>query len=279
MNIGMEQIHLQPAIRGKIADLMDYPVASARVVISGSKLAEKRITQTGSEGYFMFSRIPPGIYTLEVNYTGFSKLVQRGIAVRERAITGVDLKMDIQEDSRSLRLQAFSLEYVNDQPDAGAAEAPSHLTRQLHDVTAAMHLDRALFNPPAALRTGRPVIIEFGVYQNLKEEIMRSLLERKIGLFDGGQIEVMLNADLQAAGCLILPKSLPQMVINGARYVEWQWQVLPQIAGLGLIRLSLEARVDFGGHGERKKCLLVMDREVKIKRNRWLELRRFIKMN
>ena len=48
----------------------------------------------------MFSRIPPGVYTLEVACAGFGKLVQRGIAVQEHAITGLDLKMDILEDSR-----------------------------------------------------------------------------------------------------------------------------------------------------------------------------------
>jgi hypothetical protein len=83
--LGMEQKYLQPAIRGKIADLLDYPVVSARVVLSGSKLEEKLCTETGVEGLFMFSRIPPGSYTLEVNYSGFSKLVQRGIAVRDHS--------------------------------------------------------------------------------------------------------------------------------------------------------------------------------------------------
>jgi hypothetical protein len=57
MRLGLEQKYLQPAIRGKIADLLDYPVASARVVLSGAKLAEKLCTVTGLGGLFMFSRV------------------------------------------------------------------------------------------------------------------------------------------------------------------------------------------------------------------------------
>jgi len=275
MNLGMGRTCLQPAIRGKIGDLLDYPVASARVILSGSKLAEKLCTLTGMEGSFMFSRIPPGVYTLEIICSGFSKLVQRGIAVHEHAITGLDLKMDFLEDSRSLKLRALSLEYVNDAPQAAVAESPSQLTAELQEVMGELYLDRALFNPPVAVKTGRRVNIELGVYQNLREEIMRRLLERKISRFDGGQIEAVLQAELQVSGSLVLPKSLPQVGISGAGYVEWQWEVLPRIPGLGLIRLSLQTRVRFADHCEQKQCLLVLDREVRIEKNIWLELRRF----
>jgi hypothetical protein len=275
MNLGAEITCLQPAIRGKIGDHLDYPVASARVVLSGSKLAEKRCTLTGMEGSFIFSRIPPGVYTLEIICSGFSKLVQRGIAVHEHAITGLDLKMDFLDDSRSLKLRALSLEYVNDAPQAAVSEPPPLLTRELQEITDELHLDRALFNPPLAVKVGRRVSIELGVYQNLRDEIMRRLLERKISRFDGGQIETVLQAELQVSGSLVLPKSLPQVGISGAGYVEWQWEVLPRISGLGLIRLSLQARVKFADHCEQKQCLLVVDREVRIEKNIWLELRRF----
>ncbi len=274
MNAARESARLQPAIRGKIADLQDYPVASAQVFLSGSKLAERRSTQTGIEGYFLFTCLPPGVYTLEVLYSGFSKLVQRGIAVRERAITGLDLKMDFQEDSRALKLQSLSLEYVNDRPGADGHESPSPLIRQLHEVTASLHLERALFNPPTALRVGDTVIVEFGVFQNLKERIRRGLLERKIAPLNGGSIEVSLIADMQAAGCLVLPMTFPRAEITGTRYVDWRWKLLPQVPGRGLIRLGLEVQVSFGGGSEQKKSLLVIARETRIKRSFWLGIRR-----
>jgi hypothetical protein len=274
--LGMEQKYLQPAIRGKIADLLDYPVVSARVVLSGSKLEEKLCTVTGVEGLFMFSRIPPGSYTLEVIYSGFSKLVQRGIAVRDHSITGLDLKMDFLEDSRTIKLRAMSLEFINDPPPTADAE-PSNLAMQLPEVMAGLVLDRVLFNPPPVLKIGRAAAFELGVYQNLKEEVMHRLLERGICRFDRDQVEVTLKVDLQVAGCQVLLLGAPQAAVNGARYLGWEWEILPEISGLGLISLRLESSVHFAEYGEQKKCLLILDREVRIKKNLWLALRRFFK--
>lgn len=277
IRLGMEQKYLQPAIRGKIADLLDYPVPAARVVLSGTKLAEKMCTMTGTEGHFMFSRIPPGSYTLEVNYSGFSKLVQRGIAVREHAITGLDLKMDFLEDSRTIKLRAMSLEFISDVPPAAAADAPSNLALQLSEVTNSLCLDRVLFNPPPVLKIGRAVAFELGVYQNLKEEVMRRLLERGICRFDRDQVEVTIQADLQVAGCQVLLPGASPTAINGARYLDWEWEILPEISGVGLIILRLETSVRFAEYGEWKKCLLLLDREVRIKKNHFSALRRFLK--
>lgn len=273
----MEQKYLQPAIRGKIADLLDYPVPAAWVVLSGAKLAEKRCTVTGTEGHFMFSRIPPGSYTLEVIYSGFGKLVQRGIAVHDHAITGLDLKMDFLEDSRTIKLRAMSLEFINDAPPVAAADAPSNLALKLSEVTDGLYLDRIMFNPPLVLKIGRAVTFELGVYQNLKEEIIRRLLERSICLFDRDQVEVAIKAELQVAGCQVLLLGAPQVTINGARYLGWEWGIQPEISGVGLISLRLETSVRFAEYGERKKCLLILDRVVRIKKNDWFALRRFFK--
>lgn len=277
MRLGMEQKYLQPAIRGKIADLRDYPVVSARVVLSGAKLEEKLCTVTGVEGLFMFNRVPPGSYTLEVIYSGFSKLVQRGIAVRNHSITGLDLKMDFLEDSRTIKLRAMSLEFINNAQPAAAGNAPSNLALQLSEVTADLYLDRVLFNPPKVLKIGRAVTFELGVYQNLKDEVMRRLLERSICRFDRDQFEVTLKAELQIAGCQVLLLGAPRAVIDGAHYQGWEWEILPEISGLGMIILRLETSVRFAEYGERKKSLLLLDREVRIKNNHWFALQCFFK--
>ncbi len=273
ITIMRKQKFLQPAIRGKIAGWLDSPVASARVILSGTKLKEKLSSVTGVEGLFMFNRIPPGSYTLEVLYSGFRKLVQPGIAVRDRSITGLDLKMDFLEDSRTIKLRALSLEFINDALPA-VDHQHSDLTGQLSEVMAGLILDNVLFNPPAALKIGRALTLEFGVYQDLKGEVMHRLLERNICRFDRGQVEVSLAAELQVAGCHVVSLASPRVVIDGARYQDWKWNVLPRIPGLGLFHLRLDAGVHFAEYGERKKCVLTLDRDVRIKSNPYITLRR-----
>ncbi len=277
MNVLRDSAQLQPAIRGKVADSLNYPVASARIRLCGSRLAAKRSTLTGSEGSFMFSGVPPGVYTLEVDYSGFSKLVQRGIAVQEHSITGLDLKMDFKEDTRTLNLRALSLEYVNDLPGRLVDDKPQPPSRELGEVVAELGLDKALFNPPPSVTVGRRLTIELGIYQKLKEAITHRLLERKVDLSGCAPIQIALSADLQAAGCLVLPKSLPRVEIDGARYVEWRWEILPQVAGRGLIRLGLRAQVTVAGLGGWEKCLLALDRNVLIRKSLLLSLQRTLK--
>ncbi len=277
MNAAMDGARLQPAIRGKIADSLNYPVASARIRLCGSRLGAKRSTLTGCAGSFMFNRVPPGVYTLEVDCSGFGKLVQRGIAVQEHSITGLDLKMDFKEDTRTLKLRALSLEYVNDLNGRVVDNEPEPPSRCLGDVVAELSLGKALFNPPATMRVGRRLTVELGIYQNVKEAITQRLLERKADLSGCVSIQVALCADLQAAGCLVLPKSLPRVEIDGARYVDWRWEILPQVAGRGLIRLGLRAQVAVTGLGGWEKCLLALDRNVLIRKSRLLSLQRTLK--
>ncbi|MCX6558090.1 MAG: carboxypeptidase-like regulatory domain-containing protein [Candidatus Aminicenantes bacterium] len=273
---GREPACLQPAIRGKIADLLDCPVVSARVVLSGTKLEDKLSSVTGERGIFMFCRIPPGSYTLEVTCNGFNKLVQRGISVRDRTITGLDLKMDFLEDSRTINLRAMSLEYFNDTPPP-TDSLPSGLPRHLSEVAAELSLARALFNPPAALEVGRAITIELGVYQNLIGEVMHRLLARNVCCVDRERLGITLAAQLQIDGCEVLPRRAPRAVIDRARYLDWAWEVIPKTPGTGLIRLRLEATIRFAEHGEREKCLLLIDREVGIRKTRWLALRRWFR--
>jgi hypothetical protein len=278
ISLDLEQKYLQPAISGKIADLLDYPVSSARVALSGRKLAEKLYTVTGEEGHFMFSRVPPGSYTLEVTYSGFSKLVQRGIIVRDHTIAGLDLKMDFKQDSREINLWNLSLQYINGNMNVTDKNDLSMLPQQLNRLLDGIHLDKVQFNPPEILKTGHSKKIEFGVYQNLKEEIIRRLLARNICCFDRDQIEVTLKADLQVAGCQVLLLSAPlQAAIDGARYLGWEWEILPQTSGLALVSLHLEANVRFAEYGEQKKCLLTLDRDIRIKKSHLFAWQRFFK--
>lgn len=266
---------LQPAIRGKLADLLDAPIASARVILSGTKLKEKLSSVTGSEGLFMFTRIPPGSYTLEVNYGGFSKLVQRGIAVRNRTITGLDLKMNFQEDSRTIKLQAMSLAFFNDNPPK-ADSLTSDLTTELSAVVAGLVLDKVHFNPPAIFEIGRMTTVELGIYQNLKEVVMRHLLERNICDFDRSQIAVTLEARLQVDGCQVVPIDTSKVIVNGSRYLGWEWDIRPKIPGSGSMHLQLDADLHFNGYGTRKKRLLTLDRVVEIKSSHWSAWRCFL---
>jgi hypothetical protein len=258
---------LQPAIRGKIADPFNRPVASVQVRIRNSKMGAWRSALTGSEGSFMFGGVPPGVYTLEVALPGYRKLVQRGIAVQECSITGLGLRMDVAPATRSLKLSGLSLEYVDDLPASGDRLGPAPAAAELREAVADLRLEKALFNPPPSLRVGRRQAVEFGIYQSLREAIARRLQERQVELAEGEAIQVALAAKLQADGCLVLPASPPRLELAGPRYVEWRWEILPRSVGRGRLRLALTADVAGAGLVGLEKCLLDCERDLLIRRD------------
>lgn len=277
MSNGLECVGLQPALRGKIADRLDAPVVRARVVLSGPRRSRRMSTLTGLEGTFLFSRVPPGIYTLEVECTNFDKLVQRGIAVQENAITGLDMRMDLEEDSRSLKLQSLRLDYVSGMPAAPSPAAPPFPQRQLRDVLDGLRLERALFNPPPQLTVGRRVTVEFGLFQSLRDEIVRGLLARRVDVFAARHFELSLHAELRTPGCLVLPATPPRVTVSGSGYLEWRWEIQPQAAGAQVICLGLTLGARVSEDCQLEKRLLALERRTRIRMPLGLRFLRLLK--
>jgi len=260
----LEKAPLQPAIRGKIADGLDSPVSRARVVLCGSKLGRRLSTLTGREGTFLFSRLPPGVYTLEVNCKNFSKLVQRGISVQDDAITGVDMKMDLQEDSRSLKLRSLRLNYVAGEP-GGAAAAHAGLTcGNVEDALAGLRLERTLFHAPDECVPGRKAVVEFGLFQNLKGRLVCRLLERGNGLFLPDQAALWLQAELRAGSGLVATLTPSAVALEGPRYLNWQWEFGPGPAGPVTLRLGLSVRVVINGGECVDRDLLTLEHNLTV---------------
>lgn len=243
----LQKAPLQPAIRGKIADGLDSPVSRARVVLCGSKLGRRLSTLTGREGTFLFSRLPPGVYTLEVNCKNFSKLVQRGISVQDDAITGVDMRMDLQEDSRSLKLRSLRLNYVAGEAGSPAAARAGLTCGNVEEALAGLRLERTLFRAPDECVAGRGVVVEFGLFQNLKGRLVCRLLEKGNGLFLPDQAALWLQAELQAGSGLVASASPPAVALEGPRYLKWRWEFVPGPAGRVALRLGLSVRVVING--------------------------------
>lgn len=72
------------SIRGTVTDTSGGRVVGASVKILHEETGETRSLSTSDEGNFGFSLIPPGTYSLEVEKSGFKKLVQKiGLKVNQ----------------------------------------------------------------------------------------------------------------------------------------------------------------------------------------------------
>jgi Carboxypeptidase regulatory-like domain len=82
-------------LQGTVKDPSGAVVSNAKVVITGTSLIGNKEAQTDGSGYYHFTNLPPGTYTLTVTASGFETLKRDGLVVEVGHLPSVDLKLDI----------------------------------------------------------------------------------------------------------------------------------------------------------------------------------------
>src|SRR5258706_1164808 len=68
------------AVQGYVKDSTGAVIAGAAVEIAGPALGSKK-TETDSTGFYRFSSLPPGVYTLTVNAKGFRAVKRQDVSL------------------------------------------------------------------------------------------------------------------------------------------------------------------------------------------------------
>ncbi len=92
------------SLRGTVTDSSGASVAKADVTLSNPERALERTTKTGAEGGFEFLQIPPGVYRLTVQMTGFRKFEQPGIQLLVNTPATANVKLEIGTTSETIEV-------------------------------------------------------------------------------------------------------------------------------------------------------------------------------
>jgi hypothetical protein len=84
-------------LQGTVKDPSGAVVPSAQVVVTGSSLVGSKQVVTDSSGYYRFSNLPPGSYTITVKAEGFDTLKRQGLALQVGHLPTVDLELKVGE--------------------------------------------------------------------------------------------------------------------------------------------------------------------------------------
>src|SRR6059036_2345587 len=82
-------------IRGTVKDPQGAVIPGATVEVSSPALIGKKSATTDSGGFFHFEQLPPGIYSISVNATGFAPQTKGNLELRVGALPTVNLTMQI----------------------------------------------------------------------------------------------------------------------------------------------------------------------------------------
>jgi hypothetical protein len=96
-------------VQGTVTDASGGTVAGATVTLLNNETNQAQTTQTSGEGFYSFSQLPPGTYTVTVQQTGFKKRVVNNVKVDAESIRGTDIVLEAGTISETVTVQAEEL--------------------------------------------------------------------------------------------------------------------------------------------------------------------------
>lgn len=106
-------------ILGTITDSTGASMPNARITITETGTGVSRTSQTTEVGYYAFPDVPPGMYNVTVEATGFKKVVRTGVEVQVNTTVRVDATLQPGEVSESIEVTAEVALLQTDRTDTG----------------------------------------------------------------------------------------------------------------------------------------------------------------
>ncbi len=183
----------QSNIEGMVADEDKQPIPFANIVIEGTTIG----TSADANGYFKFTNLASGDYTIKVSYVGFKTSVQK---FQLRAYESVSLKFQLRNDSELDEVEVFGSRYKHPDKIEALTRLPLAPYEQIQSISIISEkLIAQQGNLTIADATKNvPGVYAFATYGN-KRESMSSRGFRGIPILKNG---VRVHSDFRGSGIL-----------------------------------------------------------------------------
>src|SRR5688572_23826426 len=82
------------AVQGNVTDNAGGTVATAAVTLTNKETGQIQTTTTSDDGFYRFSGLAPGLYTVTVEKEGFKKKAVENVKVEAETLEGVDVALE-----------------------------------------------------------------------------------------------------------------------------------------------------------------------------------------
>ncbi len=93
-------------LSGEVKDSKGLTVAGVKVTITNENTGTKRETQTTEAGTFFVANLLPGQYTVEVEQSGFKKMIKPGVEVIANRLAEVNLVLELGTITETITVEA-----------------------------------------------------------------------------------------------------------------------------------------------------------------------------
>lgn len=89
--VGAANAQFNAGIQGTVTDATGGLVSAANVTLTNNETSKSQTITASDEGFYRFSNLAPGTYTLTVEKTGFKKQVFENVVINAEAVQGIDV--------------------------------------------------------------------------------------------------------------------------------------------------------------------------------------------
>ena len=105
-------------VQGTVTDSTGAVVPGARVVLTNKETSQQQETTTSDAGFYRFSSLPPGVYTVSVESQNFKKALVDDVRVQAEEIRGQDVVLETGGITETVTVVADPAEVALDTEDA-----------------------------------------------------------------------------------------------------------------------------------------------------------------
>jgi Carboxypeptidase regulatory-like domain/TonB dependent receptor len=103
------QAQFKGGIQGTLTDSAGAIVSGASITLTNTETNQSQQTIASDEGFYRFTSLAPGIYTISVEQQAFKKKVVESIKVDAESIKGVDIELEIGGIAETVTVEAENL--------------------------------------------------------------------------------------------------------------------------------------------------------------------------
>ncbi len=107
------------SITGEALDATAAPIPGVAVQAANTGTGAVRSTTTNEAGVYAFPSLPPGVYTVQFEKTGFKTQVRKDFELHVQDAARIDLRMELGNVSESIEVEAASTQIATDNATVG----------------------------------------------------------------------------------------------------------------------------------------------------------------
>ena len=100
--LGAANAQFKAGVQGTVTDAAGGLIPEARVTLTNTETGKAQEVTGSTEGFYRFTGLPPGKYTLEVEKEGYKKKLLESVTINAESVQGIDVALDTGEVSATV---------------------------------------------------------------------------------------------------------------------------------------------------------------------------------